>query len=446
MTDIRKMRWIGLVMLVVSALTELLTVLCYERGALVMSHYTAPMVFAFAGMTLLSGLYQRHKELWLGAAFCAWYVLSRVLMGELYIELSYLYFCNLCMCYLLALPFAHTMQDERQVALKAFAWVYFLAFGVLAWMSLLLALRGTIITLPYLDTRLGLQAVDKRLVINLHPNGSAVLLLIGLMLGVWLLVKHRRRWLILPAAVLMAGMYVAIGFTVSRTVMIQCGCFIGGAAAVLCLRMLKGKPLWKKLLAAAPVAMVIVLVVFLSFGWMTDAADRLNDAMSAGAEAFSGTAALEAGNDPLVAERDFLGDLVTLTGRTTIWKGIFQLMKDHPRTLLTGLLNSDIEGVLRNYTAHTHAHNSILHALCNMGLPGMLIAVFLTIRTAVCALRLIFHQKAAFSDQLLAVMLLVWLLGSITESSLFVESFTSCFLPFLLTLGYALEAEKQLSE
>lgn len=460
MTNNRRIRLTGLALITLAALTALLMVLCFERGVLVLRAYLAPAMFAFSGFALLSGRYHRRAELWLGAGFCLWYVISRVLMGELYLENSYLYLYNLCAAWMLALPFAHTAGDERQSGMKLFSWVYFLSFGAVAWLSLLPALQGETARLPWFGTELGLQKIDQRLTIGLHPNGSGVMLLIGLMMGVWLLVKHRRRWLILPAAVLMAGMYAAIGFTVSRTVMIQTGCFAGGIAAILCLRLLPWKQLWKKLLVAVPLAAVLVIVVFLSFGWMITGAEKLNHAMNAHAEElFPGVTGLNYSDyylypdypdvaslyrQGLVADRSLKEDLTTLTGRTDIWRGVFRLMKDEPRTLLTGTLNSELEGVLMKYTAHTHAHNSILHALCNMGLPAMLIALFFTLRAAWCAVKLIFSRNAAFGDQVLALMLLVWLLGSLTESSLFVESFTACNIPFFLTLGCALEAERSL--
>ena len=463
MTNERNIRRFGLGVVAFAALAELLIVLCYARGVLVVEHYLSPMVFAFAGMTMLSGAYQKKPALWLGAAFCLWYVLSRMLMGELYLKYSYPYLCNLCAAYLLALPMAHCTKDEKQSGMKLFSWIYFAGFGAVAWLSLLPAVQGEVMRLPWFDVDIGLQAVDRRLTIGLHPNGSGVMLLISLMMGVWLLCKHRKRWLLLPALVLMAGMYAAIGFTVSRTVMIQTGCFLGALAALALLRLLPWNRLWKKLLVAAPVAMVIVIVVFLSFGWITTGAEKLNESMNASAEeVFPGVTGLDYSDyylypeypdmsslyaqDGLVADRDLIEDLTTLTGRTAIWRGIGQLVKDQPRVLLTGMLNSDIISVLNRYTAHTHAHNSILHTLCNMGLPAMLIAVYFTLRAAWCALRLIFGKNAKFSDQILAVMLLVWLLGSLTESSLFVESFTPCNIPFFLTLGYALEAEKTLSK
>lgn len=459
MTPNRRLRLISLCMIVLAACTELLVVLCYERGVLVRNTYLAPAVFAFAGMTLLCGRYQKRLELWLGAAFCAWYVVSRVLMGELYLEHSYLYLCNLCAAWMLALPFAHAVQDERQMGMRLFSWIYFLGFGALAWLSFLPVLQGGAMQLPWFGTEMGLGADDRRLTIGLHPNGTGVMLLISLMMGVWLLASHRRRWLILPAALLMLGLYAGIGLTVSRTVMVQTGCFAGGLAAIACLRLLPWKAWWKKLLVALPVAAVCVVVVFLSFGLVTSGTETLIKTMGADAEAFPGKTGLSYSdyysypNYPnvgslyeqgLIAQRSLLEDAATLTGRTDIWRGIARMVRDNPRVLLTGTLNSSLEGVLMKYTEHTHAHNALLHTLCNMGLPAMLIALFFTLRAVWCAARLLLSPAASFSNQVLAVMLLVWLLGSIPESSLFVESFTPCNIPFFLTLGYALEAERKL--
>lgn len=460
MMENRRARCAGLTLLFLAACTQVLVVVCYERGVLVSSHYLAPLTFAFSGWALLNGRYEKRAELWLGACFCLWYVLTRMLMGDLYLKSSYPYLCNLCFAWMLALPAAHVLQDERQTGLQLFAWVYFAGFAALTWLSLPPALRGGTLRLPWLNTEIGLGASDRRLTIGLHPNGSAVMMLIALMLGVWLLIKHRKRLLLLPAAVLLAGLYIGIGLTVSRTVMIQTGCFLGGIAALCCLRLLPWKQLWKRLLAAVLAAAVLTLAVFVSFGWVARGAQTLHDRMQAGAESFPGVTGLNYEDyyvypeypnvgslyeQGLVAQRDFLHDLTTLTGRTDIWRGVLQMMKEHPRMLLTGAPVSELEGLLMRYTAHTHAHNALLQTLCIMGLPALLAALLFTLRAAWCALRLILRPKAAFADQLLAVMLLVWLLGSVTESSLFVESFTPCNIAFFLTLGYAMEAERRLS-
>lgn len=434
MTDRRRQNLFGLLMITFAALTLVLVALSFDRGVAVMMHYTCPMAFAFAGMTLFAGRYRRQIDLWVGAAFVGWYVLSRMLMKELYLDYSFSMFSNLCCAYLLAFPFARGMDDgQKKSGLKTAAIVFLVGYGLIAWIGVLSALLGDPITLPGLGTEIRMGR-DLRLWAGNHPNISACMFMVALMLGVWLLAHTRRRWLILPALVLCLGAYIGIALADSRTVMLQVCCFAAGVVFLAALR-LPIRAVWKKAAIGLAVGAVCLVLVFVSFDWVIDGVTQLANQL---------TAQAETAEKQVVASRDIMNDLATMTGRTRIYQNIFRLIREQPRVLLTGILNSEIVQVLRQYTGAEHAHNSYLQTLLNMGLPGLLMAVFFTIRAVWVSIKLIFSRKAKFADQLLAVILLAFLVGTIPESYLFTEYLTIANMPFFLVFGYALETERNL--
>ena len=434
----RNVKRLCVTFLVLAALTEVLVALSFDRGILVMEHYMGPLIFAFMGMTLCMGRYGKRIDLYVGAAFVGWYILSRILLKELYIDYSYVFLCNLSCAYLLAFPFAHAADDaQKKHGLTAVAVTLCLCYGAIAWLCLLAALGGQQITLPYFGSVLGMNPYDLRLYANTHPNISATLFLIALILGTWLVAQHKRRWLGVILLILGVALYSGIALTVSRTVMIQFAAFVAGLAFVGCMR-LSFKAIWKRVLVAVPVAVVCLLVVFLSFGWAADGLTVVADSMRAVAETVSEPV------KPLAAERDLMADLGTMTGRTIIYQQIFDLFGDHPEYLLTGMRNSTLAGTLQKYTSTHHAHNSFLQTVVNMGIPGLLMAVWFTVRGLWASARVIFSRRSTFANQVLAIGWMALLICTISESYLFTEYLTACNFPFYLLLGYTLENARSL--
>ena len=420
-----------------ASLTLVLVALSFQRGVTVMQHYVCPLAFAFAGMTLFSGRYGKQIDLWVGLAFVGWYVLSRILMRELYLDYSFMMFSNLCCAYLLAFPFARGMRDGiKQTGLKTAAWVFVVGYGLIAWIGVMVALFGQDITLPVLGTKIDMDPYALRLEAGNHPNISAYMFLIALVCGVWLMGQTRRWWLRIPLPLCVAGAYAGIALTVSRTVMLQVSCFAAGIVFLAMLR-LPIKAVWKKAIIGLLVGAICLVVVFVSFNWVIDGMTYLAHQMRAYAETVE---------PPVAQQRALMGDLATMKGRTEHYRGIMNLLREQPRILVTGLLNSEIVQTLLEYANCEHAHNSYLHTLVTAGIPGLLMALFFTVRAVWASMKLIFSSKAAFGNQLLAVILLVFLVCTIPESYLFTEYLTIANMPFFLVFGYVLEAERALRE
>lgn len=428
----KRMKFFSVAALGFAALALVLVAYSFERGVLVMMHYVCPLVCAFAGIALVGGRYRKQPDLWMGAAFVGWYVVSRMLLGERYLDHSFMMFSNLCCAYLLALPFARCTGDGlRKHGLKTVSVIFVTAYGVLAWAGVFSALLCTPFTLPGLGTGISIRA-DRRLWAGNHPNISACMFLLAIMLGVWLIAVSRRRWLAVPAVLLAAGAYAGIALADSRTVMLQAGCFAAGAVFLGMLR-LPVRALWKRMVIGLVAGAACLALVFVSFGWAAQLIADASANMSALAETVQKTK---------VAARSIWKDLATMTGRTNIYTKLLKAVAERPSILGAGLLNSEIVQVIRKASGAEHAHNAYLQTLLNMGLPGLLMAAYFTVRAVWTACRLVFSRSAAFADQLLAVMLMVLLVSAVSEPYLFTEYLTIANMPFFLIFGYTLEAQR----
>lgn len=443
------MRAFAYLILSFAAFTLLLWALSYDRGVLVMQYYTAPLALVFFGMSLHSGTYRKRNVYWLGIIFVGWFILSRILNGELYLQNSWWHASGLCVTYLLAFPFAFSLDDSiRRRGLTVAAGIFSVAYALLAWISLIGMLRSKNIILPYLESELGVEQF--RLYANQHPNGSAILFLIGLMLTLYLLFQYRKRWMILPAVIMILGFYLGIALTVSRTVMVELSLGMGVLIAMYCLKR-TFRYRWMRFAVTAVAFIAVVGITYASFDYAVDGMTALqHKEWISSANAQTVTEATSTPDPQIdVVRRPLSKDVSTLTGRTEIWEAAIMLMKGRPKTLFVGLLNSELLSELKNYVTipADHAHNAWLQTLLNMGLPGLALAIWFTLLSLRCAWRILlrYSDKTTWAEKIMTLLPLLLLVNSLTESVLFMEMFSYGNVIFFLTLGYMLELEKRIA-
>lgn len=444
------LRALGYFILAFAALTLVFWALSYDRAVLVMQYYAGPLALVFFGMSLHSGTYSKRSVYWLGIAFVGWFVVSRILNGELYLENSWWHMAGLCVTYLLAFPFAFAMDDAaRRRGFAIIAGIFSVSYALLAWLSLIAILSGENIVLPHLGSEFG--AMYFRLYANQHPNGSAMLCFIGLMLTLYLVFQYRKRWMLLPAAIMIVGFYLGIALTVSRTVMVELALAVGALAGLFCLGR-KLRHSWVRFSLAAVAFLVSVGVVYLSFDLAIDGVSALQSGEwlpSAGAQTVQAAQAAPAVKaDAAIKARPIVDNLKNFTGRTAIWEGALELVKAQPKTLLTGLLNSELVSQLKQYSPLQvdHAHDAWLHTLLNMGLPGLLLSIWFTLLAIRSGWRILlrYFDKTTWAEKVMALLALLLLVNCVTECVLFVEMFSYANIVFFLCLGYMLELEKKL--
>ena len=433
---------IALLILAFVALCEVLVTLSYERGSLAIMHYAAPAGFAFLGMTFLSGRIKASIDERIALLYPAWYLISRLLLRELYLDDSFYNFCSLCIIYSLAFPFAHWAKDEQKKAgLCAVAILFTVTYGILAWIGILAAIDKQSITLPYLGT---VFTVDgRRLGMGTHPNVTAGIFFSAIVLMVWLAFYLKKRWVVLPASVLGLGLYLAIGLTDSRTVMIQVCVLFAVVAFLSCQRLKIPSQIVRYSIAFGAAAAVLVLTYF-SFAIMIEWLNLAYNQMIPKAIAETADHIAQE-TEHLSAGRSVLLYADSLYGRDVHYQGVFKLIADHPDVLIRGTRVSDLSMVM-DYLGGVNAHNSYLQVLIDMGIVGLLLAVWFTIRVLWVAIRVVFHheKRSTFADKILAVLPLTLLLNAATESYVFTELKPYYCLIFFLTLGYAIAHERTL--
>lgn len=445
-TSRSSMRTLATAFLAVAACTLILWSLSYDRAVLVMQYYTGPMALVFLGLNLQRGVYGRRSPYLLGITFVLWFVISRVLNGELYLQNSWWHLSSLCVTYLLAFPFAFATDDgQRRRGLTVVAWLFSIAFSLLAWLSVIAIVRGQNIVLPFLGSELG--AESSRLTANQHPNGSAMLFLIAFVFSLYLAAHLRKRWVLFPAALMCLGCYLGIALTVSRTVMVELSLVMGAVAFLGCMRLKKLRRAALRFVCAAAAFVLAFGLCYASFDFAVRGVTAVQQKQllpTAAAQQQEPTPTPVPEN--VIKTRPMGKDLATLTGRSSIWNGAMSVIRNDPKVALIGILDSEYVPRINEFMVFkvTHVHNAWLQTLLNLGLPALLMALCFTFLALRAGIRMLLIHKVRWEDQLLALMPLLFLVNSLTECVLFVEMFSYANFAVFLSLGYLLEREKTL--
>lgn len=457
----KRVRLTGFAMLLVMMAALVIAEVNRARGIKLFESYMTLLPFMFLGMSLLRPV-RRTQDCWIGLVWIGWLVASRVLLGDPYfVRSGYEWFVLDCAACLFALPFAWQMEDgEKRSGLYLTACFLFVIISLGAWISLICGVQGKMISIPHLGGSFGfnLEGPFYRLVMCAHPNISAALIGLAIMLGIWLLTEGKvRRWMMIPMLVMLAGMYTAFALTMSRTNMIQMALFAAMLLVLLLLRRMPrhAKARWVKIACIFVAGVVVLVVVFQSSYWIVDGVNGLKKALVSSQEKIEKNttdvtqAAPEAKEQQVdeaasyVEARPLGDDLATMTGRSDIYRKTIENLMQNPKALLLGGTNGS--GLVPEGFSHTH--NVYLQVIVRMGIPGLLLALWFSIRAVWASGRIVICnlKKASVSDIVLVCTILVMLVGTIPETYLFYNGETKIYnVVFFLLYGYLMEADRRL--
>lgn len=237
---------------------------------------------------------------------------------------------------------------------------------------------------------------------NLHRNGTAPWFMIGLWLMVYQWMACEKKLWRIPIGISAAMFYLIVVLQHCRSIYVATA---GGAAmlALLVLMPEKGQKNALRRWAAACLAAVVCLgIVYKSFSVCDSAVTRVSQTTSRIYAQLRGWEQKEQETKEEKEEttgdsRDLVHDLKTMTGRKSIWRGIYRTRKAEPMLLVTGQQEKEILPYLVKYgdlhyeTAHTH--NMFMEALTQTGVAGLLLCLAFTVLTVLRMVRMFFRRE-----------------------------------------------------
>lgn len=352
--------------------------------------------------------------------YLLWYLLSRLINGDVLLKHAYFNAAWLCMAVCAALPMAVLMgQARRGQAIALVATLAVAAFTAVALLGIYVAITKQSLQLPFATAPFEMTRGRRLSVWYTHPNITAALLSTGALLALYLALARSGRWR--RAAFLLAAaiQYIGVGLTASRTAML---CL----AIVLCL--IAGRLLYARLTKlgrlprAALAALAAAAALYVSFSGFNVAIDTLS-AISRQLPAQTTEAAQSATTAAkgVVAKREIAPVIDTLGNRMGAYKAAVQYIGNHPLTLLRGNMDDAFISEINDIAQfqYAHMHNAFLQVLMTTGLPGLALMVWFLYLLVRRAARLYFRAKATPADAVLAMLPMVTLAHSMMEPYVF---------------------------
>lgn len=400
--------------------------------------YLAFPAMGFLGASLCRELSPRAKRtLMLSAFMLGWFFLTQTIHQA--VELDRKETGTFFFVYGMAFPFAAVMEDgQRQRGLKLVA-------GLFLTVSILVVAYAGLLTVGLLPPALEEWVYwdGSRFTAMGHPNISACLLMIGIGIGMGVCLKTKKpvlKGLLLALAV---GQYITISLTNGRTTMVMTSLLLGGIVFTA----LRG-PNWKRLLAALLAGVLAAALAFVASGWIYKANnDRLirqyaqQAAVSAEEAPPADTQAADSQEETLYLNSEGVlvgsqgqgsweNDIHTLNGRTYIWRAALEGLKENSKVVLWGTEYVDLIVSRYNYFDVVHTHNSWLEAIYRLGLPGLAVALVLTLMAARDIVLLLWRGDDPWKSCI--ALLTACLLGcAMLEPYLFVADVSYHYLDFL---------------
>ena len=332
--------------------------------------------------------------------------------------------------YALALPLAFAMDDgQRQRGLRTLAAVFLLEALRLCVLAGMLYLK----VLPE-SYAASVRWDGARLVELFHPTNCATVLMIGIGICLGICLKTKKawlRWAMIPAV---AIQFLVQILTNGRTGIVLTCLLIGGV--VFCAIRKTG---WKRAPLALAAGVAVIAVLFLTYRQLSE----LHQEHIAQMTAQSQQQALENGEQPqeparqVNSQRSFAKDMVTLNSRTRIWSNSIKVLLQNPKVMICGTDNVQATLASGGGFSPMHTHNSFLELAYTLGIPGLLLALVITVLGMRAAVILLWRNTDMWKSVIALLVVCVFGCGMM-EPYLFVAQNNQHYLSifFLAAVGY----------
>ena len=332
--------------------------------------------------------------------------------------------------------------------------------AAVCWLGVIAALRGEVITVPFFDSQFGIMEDGRLYVLTQHPNFTAALSLCGLCMLMYLVASHWKPWVLIPAVVAGAGLFMALPLSDSRTGMIAF-LLIALIAAAIGFQRLPIPAKWRRIVEGVCLVALVVIAVVVGFQRLPIPVKwrRVIEvvcvvalvavvAVAGFGAAVKVVSTTNEGEQDL-AQRSLLADLTTLTGRTGVYGAVPATFAQHPLALLKGFDELEMMAAVNKNVEmqYNHMHNSFLQTLMLTGVPGLMAALWLTWRIASASVRVLFARDGGISpaQKLLVLLPAALFVQGMLEHYLFVDSYSILNFLFFLFSGYVVRLGRQVS-
>ena len=314
--------------------------------------------------------------------------------------------------------------------------VCFLPLGLVAMVSVF---TGRVIRVPGLELPVGIAVaggVDGRVSIFTHPNTAGRLAAFSALFAACGFMKKRR----LPARIFYGFAILVSLMTLAHSQSRTCFIALGAAAGALTFRAvwlrMEGRRI--RIPAGLIAAAVVLVAVVMGLSGLYEADVAVARRTAADAPETVGASHLDDGEFDVFS-----------TGRDDIWLGALKYLRNHPRSLLTGLGPVDMTKVMGQefpeMLPHLNLHNTYLNCLARSGIVYLLLVLALLCTLVRPALRMLTRPDPSRLGLFFAPAFVCMILCmSVPENMLFVTPGLGSFLFYWMS-GYLLsdgEAER----
>lgn len=393
------------------------------------------------GYTLIKGVNaEAKKKFWFCFAALVWLFICEICRSGIS-ELS----LHVYGVYMLALPFAALLADEKR-GLKVFAIVFIVAGLVLGVYSAAL-IAGVV---PESQSW-HMYMIGARLFVLRHPNVNACIFMIAIGFSLMLMLQEEKLWKKILLAAAIVALITFQSLTNSRSSILFTYVLVGGTAFF---HIARGG--FKRFCLGVIAAAIILGGLFLYSNtiWNSHNNNLVEKMLSEqtverellpdGKEETGGSSsAAEDERNKLDSEGgqgSFLRDVWTLNNRFYIWRGTLKAIDENPSILIcgTGDVASTISANMEHGLTAPHTHNSWLNVLMSHGVPGLVMALILTVMAIVNIFKTLFTPGRESWKKAVAILIGCIMCHSFLEPFLFYSGSDYFYIDFvfLLCLGY----------
>lgn len=343
--------------------------------------------------------------------------------------------------YLLAFPYAAVTEDSRKQAGMKWIGGFYVAY------SMVMVILAGLLLLDLVPEALAesVKWEGSRASIISHPNGGGCILMLGIGCSMYFLTQSEKKWVKCLWVVLAALQFLVLSLTNSRTTILLTSAIFGGTLFFV---IWDGG--WKRFLAGAAAALVVIACLFSLSGYVfkIHSQVQLNKVLEQDEDVFNenqfvyvdentGEYILAGSNG--TGQGELSQDMDTLNGRTYIWEAAFTALQDNPDLKKWGTEFVAAEISYRNDFPVVNAHNSWIQILMLQGRTGFLLALAYTVVAVWNIWILMWRKQEDLSKKVVAMIVICLLLAGILEAYLFTGELLFTHFLFFLCTGYLVQ-------